>query len=101
MLSTCHFNRVVLYFIEYISLKDPTDANRRKLRCDVNTPRGAHLILQLHDELIYEVNANDVVRVANIVRQCMESARELSVKMPVKVKVGPTWGRLEDYVFDT
>ena len=71
---------------------------RKKRGSDVTMPRGAHLILQLHDELIYEVNASDFTRVATIVRESMENARKLSVRMPVKVKVGPTWGRLEDYV---
>lgn len=59
-------------------------------------PDGAYLVLQLHDELIYEVSKQHVAIVTEIVRHCMENARELPVKMPVKVKVGPTWGTLSD-----
>lgn len=58
---------------------------------------GAFLVLQLHDELIYEVSANQVPEVAVLVQHCMETAVKLSVSLPVKIKVGPTWGELVDY----
>ena len=51
-------------------------------------------MLQLHDELIYEVAASHVAVVTDVVRHCMENAKPLPVKMPVKVKVGPSWGTL-------
>ncbi|XP_071956971.1 DNA polymerase theta-like [Antedon mediterranea] len=60
-----------------------------------NVPRGAFLVLQLHDELIYEVRKEDVPQVARLVKYEMESAMKLSVVLPVKVHVGPTWGRVE------
>ena len=59
-------------------------------------PRGAYFVLQLHDELIYEVNEQDIQQVAQIVKDNMESAMMLSVRLPVKVKVGPTWGSMQD-----
>ena len=59
-------------------------------------PRGAFLVLQLHDELLYEVNREDVNTVINLIREEMESAMILSVKMPVKVKTGSSWGTLKD-----
>ena len=61
-----------------------------------SSPEGAFFILQLHDELIYEVNRHNVKCVANIVRTNMEHAMKLHVVMPVKVSVGPTWGKLEE-----
>ena len=60
-------------------------------------PRGAYLLLQLNDELIYEVHSRDAPAVARLVRDCMQGALKLSVKLPVKVKAGQTWGKLEDY----
>jgi DNA polymerase theta len=59
-------------------------------------PRGAYFILQLHDELIYEVNADDMPEVCKIVKQNMESAMKLAVKLPVKLKAGPSWGSMVD-----
>ena len=57
---------------------------------------GAYFLLQMHDELIYEVAVRDVIRVAKIVRESMEnSACGVSVATPVNIKVGPTWGQLQ------
>ncbi|XP_051841327.1 DNA polymerase theta [Antechinus flavipes] len=58
--------------------------------------RGAFFILQLHDELLYEVAEDDIVQVAQIVKYEMENAVKLSVKLKVKVKIGPSWGELHD-----
>ncbi|XP_072469974.1 DNA polymerase theta [Notamacropus eugenii] len=58
--------------------------------------RGAFFILQLHDELLYEVAEDDIVQVAQIVKNEMENAVKLSVKLKVKVKIGPSWGELHD-----
>ncbi|XP_033740640.1 LOW QUALITY PROTEIN: DNA polymerase theta-like [Pecten maximus] len=57
---------------------------------------GGYLVLQLHDELIYEIAHADVMEAAKIIKHEMEHAMTLSVRMPVKVKVGPSWGKLED-----
>ncbi|MGH0149449.1 UNVERIFIED_CONTAM: hypothetical protein FKN15_061437 [Acipenser sinensis] len=57
---------------------------------------GAFFILQLHDELIYEVAEDDIIQVAQIVKKEMERAVKLHVKLRVKVKVGPSWGSLQD-----
>ncbi|XP_042167173.1 DNA polymerase theta [Oncorhynchus tshawytscha] len=62
----------------------------------VNRHRGAFFILQLHDELIYETAEEDIIQVAQIVKREMESAVKLYVKLKAKVKVGPSWGNLQD-----
>ena len=73
-------------------------STQRKIRrFNVVTPSGAFLVLQLHDELIYEVHREDVMQVAQLVKMEMESAMKLSVRLPVKVKVGPTWGSMEEF----
>ncbi|XP_071359277.1 DNA polymerase theta isoform X3 [Trachinotus anak] len=58
--------------------------------------RGAYFVLQLHDELIYETTEEDLIQVAQIVKREMESAVKLYVKLKAKVKVGPSWGNLQD-----
>ena len=63
---------------------------------DEVTPGGGYFVLQLHDELLYEVNAADVLVVAGIIKRCMESATQLSVTLPVKLKAGPAWGTMTD-----
>uniref|UniRef100_A0AAZ3SGX1 DNA-directed DNA polymerase n=1 Tax=Oncorhynchus tshawytscha TaxID=74940 RepID=A0AAZ3SGX1_ONCTS len=68
----------------------------RALGVAVNRHRGAFFILQLHDELIYETAEEDIIQVAQIVKREMESAVKLYVKLKAKVKVGPSWGNLQD-----
>lgn len=68
----------------------------KKFQKKCGPPQGGYLVLQLHDELIYEVNKKDVKEVASIIKDSMENAMKLPVKMPVKVKVGPSWGKLEE-----
>ncbi|XP_055014299.1 LOW QUALITY PROTEIN: DNA polymerase theta [Boleophthalmus pectinirostris] len=58
--------------------------------------RGAYFVLQLHDELIYETSEENLIQVAHTVKREMESAVKLYVKLKAKVKVGPSWGNLQD-----
>ncbi|XP_060619374.2 DNA polymerase theta [Anolis sagrei] len=57
---------------------------------------GGFFILQLHDELLYEVAEDSMIQVAQIVKHEMEHAVKLSVKLSVKVKVGSSWGDLQE-----
>uniref|UniRef100_A0A8C3R617 DNA polymerase theta n=1 Tax=Cyanoderma ruficeps TaxID=181631 RepID=A0A8C3R617_9PASS len=70
--------------------------SRRRNTGMLHPIRGAFFILQLHDELLYEVAEDDVIQVAQIVKHEMENAIKLSVKLNVKVKIGPSWGDLQD-----
>ncbi|XP_012529717.2 DNA polymerase theta [Monomorium pharaonis] len=70
----------------------------RRLRSNLQQ-RGGYLVLQLHDELLYEVNLADLKEVAVIIKESMENVCQLTVPLPIKVKVGPAWGDLNDYQF--
>ncbi|XP_070567285.1 DNA polymerase theta-like [Ptychodera flava] len=54
---------------------DASPQRRRSRRLNtsgVSNPSGGYLVLQLHDELIYEVNQEDTIQVAQVVRMEME-----------------------------
>ena len=53
----------------------------------------AHLILQVHDELVLEVRQEAVEEVKAVVRERMVSAAELKVPLKVDVGVGENWDR--------
>uniref|UniRef100_A0A8B9IYN2 DNA-directed DNA polymerase n=1 Tax=Amazona collaria TaxID=241587 RepID=A0A8B9IYN2_9PSIT len=77
--------------------RDQTGKLVRKRNREMLHPiSGAFFILQLHDELLYEVAEDDIIQVAQIVKHEMENAIKLSVKLSVKVKIGPSWGDLQD-----
>lgn len=57
---------------------------------------SAKMILQVHDELVFEVPEGEVEKVKGWVREEMESAYRLSVPLKVEVKVGPNWRDMEE-----
>lgn len=60
----------------------------------------APLLLQIHDELIFEVAEADLRQVAAAVRREMSGAMELSVPLEVSVKTGKTWFEVAAYADD-
>ncbi len=51
----------------------------------------ANLLLTVHDELVLEVHPDDLHPVANLVREEMAGALNLSVPLRVDVAAGPNW----------
>lgn len=51
----------------------------------------AKLLLQVHDELIFEAPANEIEKLQKIVPEVMENAIELKVPLKVDYSYGPTW----------
>lgn len=56
-----------------------------------------HLLLQVHDELIFEVAKDELDYVAPIIKDVMEYALTLDVPLAVDMKVGPNWADMEEY----
>ena len=52
---------------------------------------SAGLLLQVHDELLLEVPEAELERTAELVRDCMEHAVELSVPLLVEIGSGKNW----------
>jgi DNA polymerase-1 len=52
------------------------------------------MLLQVHDELVFEVPASEVEVMSDLVCGTMESAFELRVPVKVDVKVGKNWGEM-------
>jgi len=61
--------------------------NERKLR--------SKMILQVHDELLFEVPPGELNEMKQLVLEVMPNALELSVPLKVEFKVGKTWGEME------
>jgi DNA polymerase-1 len=52
---------------------------------------AAKMLLQVHDELVFEAPADEIEVLDNLVRDAMENAAELSVPLVVDVGVGQNW----------
>jgi DNA polymerase-1 len=53
------------------------------------------MLLQVHDELIFEVPAAEVKEMGQLAAELMSSAIELNVPLKVAIKTGPNWGEME------
>jgi DNA polymerase I len=55
----------------------------------------AKLTLQVHDELVLDCPVNEVEAVCSLVKQDMENAYSLSVKLRADVAFGKNWDEVE------
>ncbi len=58
-------------------------------------PTEATMLLQIHDELIFEVHKSRLIEVGDLVRSHMENAIALSVPLEVTLKSGSNWYDVE------
>ncbi|KAJ8727818.1 hypothetical protein PYW08_016203 [Mythimna loreyi] len=71
----------------------------QQLRCSA-PPLDARLLLQIHDELVWEVRTGDLDRAAEIIKQVMEGCGQrcgLDVSLPVALSTGRDWGSMRPY----
>jgi len=53
------------------------------------------LLLQVHDELVFEAPEKDVKKIAKEIKEIMEAVFKLSVSLEVEVKAGRNWQEME------
>lgn len=56
----------------------------------------AHLLLQVHDELIFELPEKELESLVSLVRLGMENVVELDVPLKVDIEAGPNWNDMQD-----
>ena len=59
-------------------------------------PVGADMLMQVHDELVFDVDEDRVDEVARLAVDKMVAAYELYTPLEVEVKVGDRWGKVKD-----
>ncbi|MBU1178215.1 DNA polymerase I [Patescibacteria group bacterium] len=73
---------------------DLNPASLRDRRINTDTQNEVRMLLQVHDELVFEVKHDKVEEVAQEVKKIMEGAYELDVALKVDLQVGDNWGEL-------
>ena len=53
---------------------------------------ASRMLLQVHDELIFEVPVGELEEMRSLVRECMEGAAKLSVPLHVSIEDAERWG---------
>jgi DNA polymerase-1 len=97
-------NRVVREAAERVAVNTPIQGSQAdliklamiRIHRDV-LPRfpGALLILQVHDELVFELDPQDAESLGRQVGEVMANALPLSVPVQVELRVGPNWNDLQ------
>jgi DNA polymerase-1 len=73
--------------IKLAMIRIDAEMRERKLR--------SRMLLQVHDELVFEVAEKEVDTMKRLVAEHMEQVHELKVPLKVEVGVGPNWRDLE------
>jgi DNA polymerase I len=73
--------------IKLAMIRIARELRERKLR--------AQMVLQVHDELVFDVPREEVDEVRDLVKQAMERVIDLKVPVVAEVGVGPNWRDLE------
>ena len=55
------------------------------------TQLGAHMVLQVHDELLFECPVGEVQKLSKLVKDAMQNAYPLDVPLKAEVKSGDNW----------
>ncbi|HWP35652.1 MAG TPA: DNA polymerase I, partial [Thermodesulfobacteriota bacterium] len=93
-------NRNVRAYAERVALNTPIQGSAADLikkamlavdRALDEAGLAARLLLQVHDELLFEAPEVEVERLVPLVRRAMEGVAQLSVPLVVEVGVGRTW----------
>ncbi len=81
-----------------------TDADLMKLamievrRTLPSISKDTRMLLQVHDELLFEVPEKEVKKVAQFVKDAMENVEKLAVPIVVETKAGKNWEEMEKLV---
>ena len=87
----------IAYEFRCRSACDPSNSKGKKYERFTRSQHLPKLVLQLHDELIYECPACDCRKFVAILQREMEQALKLVIRLPVKVRTGTSWGSLTEW----
>ena len=64
----------------------------------IGCERDVRMILQVHDEIVFEVKSGMENHVTEMIIEEMESVIPFSVPLDAAAKIGHRWGDLEDFM---
>lgn len=56
------------------------------------------MLLQVHDELVFEIKENAVREITPKIKEIMENIHQLKVPIEVEIKIGKNWGEMKNIV---
>jgi len=78
------------------SAADLIKLSMNKIHKVINDERlNAKMLLQIHDELIFEVKADEAEILGERFKEIMESIKELNIPLKASMNIGDNWGELK------
>ena len=62
---------------------------------EISNKKDINMILQVHDELLFEIKKESVDKYTPLIKEIMEGVIDLGIPLIVDVKVGSNWGEME------
>ena len=99
-------NRTIRNFGERTAMNTPIQGSAADIiklaMVNINRELSAHglkakMILQVHDELIFDCPSDEINGLKDLVKRCMENAMILDVPLTVDIKVGPNWYDVKEF----
>lgn len=59
--------------------------------------QNAKMLLQIHDELLFEIKETEIEKTAQLIKATMENIIPFKVPLLVEISIGDSWGRLTHY----
>jgi DNA polymerase-1 len=59
---------------------------------------GSRMLLQVHDELVFETDEAELPQLASLAKEIMEAALPLDIPLEVDMKVGTNWEQMDRYL---
>ena len=97
-------NRVIREAAERMAINMPVQGTSSdiikvamiNLHCEIHKRKlKSRMLLQVHDELIFEVPQDEVELMTRLIRDRMSNAVSLSIPVKVDIKSGINWGAME------
>ncbi len=85
---------------ELVIRNSSTRSNKKQETSKREASDECRMILQVHDELLFECDPESVEETAKLVKEKMENALKLSVPVVAELKVGPNWGEMKPLKLD-
>src|SRR3989442_15828684 len=58
----------------------------------------SRMLLQVHDELVFETDETELPQLASLAKEIMEAALPLDIPLEVDMKVGTNWEQMDRYL---
>ena len=58
----------------------------------------SRMLLQVHDELVFETDEAELPQLASLAKEIMEAALPLDIPLEVDMKVGTNWEQMDRYL---